>query len=407
MSTRPDSVLPPASQARAWVEVDPSALRRNLERVAAVIGADTALIPMVKADAYGLGATRVVRALSPSGSRPVPPVAAWGVATVDEGVALRAAGVVEAVQVYSPLTPDDLHRAVAAGLIPTLSMPHELDALLQAGRPGAFQIEIDTGMGRAGAPRAVWSTWRERLTHAGLTRHAGLTGHAVREAGGAEPASQAASWVGVFTHFHSADEAEGPGMSQQLAAFHEAVALLDPPEKVRVHIANSAAALRWAGQVPLGAARAGIFLYGGDPGPDLAPPEPVAHVRARVVRVVDVPPGTSCGYGATYQAQTQERWATLAIGYGDGLPRVLGNRGSALVHGQRVPIIGRVSMDLTVVNISGLDGVRPGDVATLMGRDGEACISLSEVSALAETISYEILTGLGARLPRVWLDLTP
>jgi alanine racemase len=401
MSTRPENPSPPASQARAWVEVDPSALRRNLERVAAVTGADTGLIPMVKADAYGLGAAGVVRALSSSESRPVPPVAAWGVATVDEGVALRAAGVAEAIHVYSPLTPDDLRRAVAAGLVPTLSMPHEFDALLQADRPAAFQIEIDTGMGRAGAPRAMWSTWREKLTRAGVTRRTPL------ETEAAAPQSHGLSWAGVFTHFHSADEAEGPGMSQQLAAFHEALALLDPPEDVRVHIANSAAALRWAGQVPLGAARAGIFLYGGAPGPDLAPPEPVAHVRARVVRVVDVLPGTSCGYGATYQAQSQERWATLAIGYGDGLPRALGNCGSALVHGQRAPIIGRVSMDLTVINISGLDGVRPGDVATLLGCDGEACISLSEVADLAGTISYEILTGLGARLPRVWLDLTP
>ena len=400
MSTRPENPSPPAPQARAWVEVDPSALRRNLERVAAVTGADTALIPMVKADAYGLGAAEVVRALSSSGARPGPTVAAWGVATVDEGMALRAAGVAEAIHVYSPLTPDDLRRAMAAGLVPTLSMPQELDALLQADRPAAFQIEIDTGMGRAGAPRAMWPAWREKLTQAGLTTRTQL------ESESAEPRSSGLRWAGIFTHFHSADEAEGPGMSHQLAAFREAVALLGPPDGVRVHNANSAAALRWGGQVPLGAARAGIFLYGGAPGPDLTPPEPVAHLRARVVRVVDVPPGTSCGYGATYQAQSQERWATLAIGYGDGLPRVLGNRGSALVHGQRAPIIGRVSMDLTVINISGLDGVRPGDVATLLGCDGEACISLSEVADLAGTISYEILTGLGARLPRVWLDLT-
>jgi alanine racemase len=108
------------------------------------------------------------------------------------------------------------------------------------------------------------------------------------------------------------------------------------------------------------------------------------------------------GYGATHAARTHERWATLAVGYGDGLPRALGNRGAALIRGARVPIVGRISMDVTVVNITGVDGVGVGDVATLIGRDGSQEITVDEVAEQAGTISYEVLTGLGPRLPRVW-----
>jgi alanine racemase len=150
--------------------------------------------------------------------------------------------------------------------------------------------------------------------------------------------------------------------------------------------------------------RAGIYLYGGDPAEaagEYEPPAPVVSVRARVVLVRDVPAGATCGYGATHTAAAPARWATLAIGYGDGLPRALGNRGQALVRGRRVPIIGRISMDLTVVDITGLEGVAPGEVATLLGRDGDEAITVEELAALADTISYEILTGFTPRLPRV------
>ena len=124
-------------------------------------------------------------------------------------------------------------------------------------------------------------------------------------------------------------------------------------------------------------------------------------VRARVALVRKVPPGSTCGYGATHAARGWERWGTLAIGYGDGVPRCLGNRGSALVRGQEVPFVGRTSMDMTVVDITGVPDARVGDAATLIGRDGERVILLDEVASRAGTISYEILTGLRPRLPRV------
>jgi alanine racemase len=175
------------------------------------------------------------------------------------------------------------------------------------------------------------------------------------------------------------------------------------PEGVLLHACNSPGALRnpdYAGD----AVRPGIFLYGGLAGDGLPPPVPVASLRARIVYLKDAVPGSTVGYGATYTASEAEQWATAAIGYGDGLPRCLGNRGQALVRGRRVPIIGRISMDVTVLNVTGVQGVEVGDVVTFFGSGEGGGILLEEVAGHAGTINYEILTGLTQRLPRIWTD---
>jgi alanine racemase len=148
--------------------------------------------------------------------------------------------------------------------------------------------------------------------------------------------------------------------------------------------------------------RPGIFLYGGVAGEDLPPPDPVASLRARITFLRDAEAGSTVGYGSTYRASAPERWATVGIGYGDGLPRLLSNQGHALVRGERAPIIGRISMDVTVLNVTHIQGVEVGDVATFFGRDGEGGIPLEEVADHARTINYEILTDLTPRVPRIW-----
>lgn len=369
-------------RTRAWVEVRASAVRRNYRRIADAMGSGARLIPMVKADAYGLGADRAVATLEP--------LEPWGygVAAVAEGRELRGLGVRRPVLVFTPLPPGSYGDAVRADLTPCLSDLEGLQRLeraatLRSGGGGVpFQVEIDTGMGRSGFD------WREaeRWGPVVAARHGG-----------------ALRWTGVFTHLHSADEDEG-SVRVQLERFRATLELLDRPgDDFLVHVANSAGALRSGGSLPP-AARPGIFLYGGRAGLDLPPPEPVASLRARVVLLREVPPGTTLGYGATYAASSRERWATLAVGYGDGLPRALGNQGHALLKGTRVPIVGRISMDMTVVNISGLDGVELGDVATLVGREGAEEITVDEVADLVGTIGYEVLTGLTGRLPRIWVD---
>ena len=168
-----------------------------------------------------------------------------------------------------------------------------------------------------------------------------------------------------------------------------------------VHVLNSAGALRLPAHSCM-AVRPGIFLYGGRAGAELREPTPVAAVRARVVHLREAEPGDTVGYGATYAAEGPQQWATLSIGYGDGLPRRLGNRGHVLVSGRRAPIIGRISMDVTVVNITDIEGVSVGDVATFIGSDGDERITVDEVALQVDSISYEVLTGFTQRLPRIW-----
>jgi len=367
---------------RAWVEVQASALRRNLERVRSAMGPGTEVIPMVKANAYGLGVDHAVGALEPTNPW------GYGVATVEEGRDLRRLGVGRPVLVIAPIPPGSYGTAVEEDLTLSLSDLGGLDRLEEAARRARktvdFHVEVDTGMGRSGFDWGKATAWAPAL--------AGQGGGPLR-------------WTGCFTHLHSADAADPGSVRTQWDRFRSALGTVGTPDDpdFMIHVANSAGALRCGDLLPP-VARPGIFLYGGRAGENLPVPDPVATLRARVLFIKDASPGSTLGYGATYAAAGWERWATLGIGYGDGLPRALSNQGHALVRGQRVPIIGRLSMDVTVVNISGLDGVELGDVATLIGRDGGEEITLTEVADRVGTIDYEILTGLGLRLPRIWVD---
>jgi alanine racemase len=336
---------------------------------------------MVKANAYGLGMAETVRALEPLDPW------GYGVAAVSEGVSLRKLGMGKPVLVCSPLPPGSYSAAVEAGLTVSISdlpgLARLREAGAAAGRSGRFHLEIDTGMGRAGLDWHRVQEWYpvvESLLGPDLV------------------------WEGAFTHFHSADGADQGPTVRQWERLHGTLEKLESkPKDLLVHACNSPGALRlpaFGGS----AVRPGIFLYGGVAGDGLEPPAPVAALRARIVYLKEAGPGTTVGYGATYTARAQERWATAGIGYGDGLPRLLSNRGEALVHGRRVSIIGRISMDVTVLNITGIPDVEVGDEVTFFGRADGGEISLEEVAGNAETINYEVLTGLTHRLPRIWTD---
>ena len=333
---------------------------------------------MVKADGYGLGMEDVVRALRPENPW------GFGVATVEEGARLRRAGVETPVIVFSPVPPASYESAVANDLTLTVSDLDSVERLTNAasrtGHIGRFHLEIDTGMGRSGFDWRRVDEWGADLV---------------------DRTSDTSIWEGCFTHFHSADSMDEAATVTQWEKFKAALELLKPSEGNIIHACNAAAAMRYP-DYAADAVRPGIFLYGGGVGAGEVVPEEVARVHARVTLIREVPEETTLGYGATYRSSRAERWATLGIGYGDGLPRVLGNRGSVLLAGRRAPIIGRISMDMTVVDITDHDGVEVGDTATLIGRDGESNITLDEVADLAGTISYEILTGLAVRMPRVW-----
>jgi alanine racemase len=351
---------------RAWVEVDLGALLRNATAIAKQSRAP--LLPMVKADAYGLGAVRVARTLERLGPW------GYGVATVAEGEELRRAAIERPIIVFTPLLAGDFDAAVRANLTPTLGAPDTIARWGLTGRP--WHLAIDTGMNRAGVP------WNEVMTLRDVL----------------------ARYIpqGAFTHFHSAENKDGSREAQE-QRFDEAVA--DLPVKPQLLHAENSPAVQHGGQSRWSFVRPGVFLYGVTAGENPAiHPEPVAALRARVVDLRTIAPGESVSYGATFRASEERRIATLAIGYGDGYRRVLGNRAAVLLHGQRAPVVGRVTMDMTMIDVTEID-CAIGDIATLIGKDGDDRLTVNDVAAFGDLSPYEVLTSLRGRLPRRYFDV--
>ncbi|MDQ3809106.1 MAG: alanine racemase [Chloroflexota bacterium] len=351
---------------RAWVEIDLGALRRNGATLAARSGKP--LLPMIKADAYGLGAVaaaRALEALEPWG---------FGVATIEEGVTLREAGIERPLVVFTPLARDDLRSARAARLTPALARAGDIANWVREGGR-AWHLAIDTGMSRAGIRWDLVDTLRE--------------------------AAAAAPPEGAFTHFHSAERNDG-SVAEQERRFDEAIARLGwrPP---LLHVENSAALAR-QDHSRWDLIRPGIFLYGVGSGPGArVRPEPVVQLRARVVDLRTIHDGETVSYGGSYCAIGERRIATLGLGYADGYVRSLSNRGVALLRGRRVPIAGVVTMDMTMLDVT--DGeCEIGDVATLIGRSDTAELDLETVARTADMSPYELLTGLRGRLAHIYRD---
>ncbi len=349
---------------RAWVDVDLAALIANARTVATVSG--SRLLPMVKANGYGLGAVAVARALEvldPWG---------FGVASVEEGAALRAAGVTRPILVVTPLVPEWIEHYLSHELRPSIGDLVALESWTgSSGKP--FHLEIDTGMSRAGLR---WDD-RERLSHCATV---------LQNAGG---------WEGAYTHF-LASESDASGTQRQWDRLHEALRIL-PRRPALVHAANSAAALRgksFAGDV----VRPGIFLYGG--GAAKPEPRPVAALRARVVALRTINVGDTVGYGGTWRAERPVTVATVCVGYADGFPRGTPPAGRERLqreielNGRLVPVVGRVTMDMCMAAVD--ESVALGDVATVFG----GLASLDRQAEAAGTISYELLCRLGSRVPR-------
>ncbi len=347
---------------RAWIEVDLRALVRNAQALAA--HARVPLLPMVKADAYGLGAVPVAHALDA--------VNPWGfgVATVAEGEELRAARIERPILVVCPVAPHarPLMAMRAARLTPALGDAKSIRLWMMAGG-GDWHLSIDTGMSRGGVRWDQVGTLAEEL--------------------------QACPPAGAFTHFHSAERDDG-SLDVQVRRFREALAAL-PAMPALLHAENSAAIVRTSPS-PWSLVRPGVFLYGVDCGGALRP-EPVAHLRAPVVDLRDVCTGETVSYDATWTAARPSRIATVAAGYADGYRRSLGNVGTALLHGRRIPVVGSVTMDLTMLDVTDVPCAL-GDVVTLIGTDGDDIITAEDVGRACGLSPYEILTGLRARAPR-------
>jgi alanine racemase len=370
------------STVRAWVDVDLGALVANYDTLVERAKPRAGVLPVVKADAYGLGMCPVVRALEPR--------APWGygVAALSEAVEMREKGLDRRVIHFFP-TPEELDVVAGARITPAigdvaaLSRYRAIARRLERRLP--FHLEIDTGIGRCGFRWDVAKEWLPRVL---------------------EACERDLEWEGTFTHYHSADGPDEGPTREQWERFQSCVAGFPEGRGGVRHTAASVAAVRW----PAYAAellRPGLFLYGGVGGGESIEPRPVVTVRARVTSVRDVPAGWTASYAATYRAERPSRWATLAIGYADGLRRELSNNGFVLFGERRAPIIGRVCMDVTVVDVTDLEDVGPGSVATVVGGPSDTPTSLASVAERCGTITYEILTGLTRRLPRRYTGGSP
>ncbi len=369
-----------------WVEVDLDHFASNLRAIQALVGERCGLLLVVKADAYGHGAVEIAEAAEAAG------VACLGVATLHEGIQLRQAGCRLPIVALSPLLPSEIDEAVAHVLDPTvcdLEFARALSATAQrAGRPVRCHVEVDTGMGRTGVSEAEAEPFLEALI--------------------ALPGLRLTS---VFTHFPDADAEDLSFARGQIEAFRGLLGRLErravrPP---RVHAANSAGTLNLP-EARLDWVRVGLVAYGHRPprcdqALDL---EPVMSFKSRLVQVRALPAGAPVSYGRTFVTTRATRLGVVAVGYGHGYSWLLSNRGQMLVGGRRVPILGRVTMDLTMVDLTDAPAARVGDEVVLFGGaahggPAEATLTLEEVARGSETLPYEVMCTIGKRVTRIYV----
>jgi alanine racemase len=373
------------SPYRSWAEVSRSRIAENYRKVREAVGPAVQVMGVVKADAYGHGAVEVSRVLVAEG-------AAWlAVSNVGEGVSLRQAGIRTRILVMADCLPFERESLVAHDLTPVVHTLEELAELDQlAGARGVelpYHLKLDTGMGRLGT-RAEAVKILEAVRQC---RHVRLEG--------------------LMTHFASSANYASSQTDQQIEAFQAILEALRQagaaPAWVHMSSTNPIAYGRkpaWGNMV-----RAGHSLYGyvspakGDAPPRILEVKPALSWKATILAVKELPVGTLVGYGGTFRAERPTRIAVLAAGYADGVPHRMSNRGKVIAGGQLAPVVGSVSMDLTTIDITDVPGLEPGDAVTLLGREGNVELNAQQIARWAGTISYMVLCGISARVPRVYV----
>ena len=374
--------MPATSEGRPTVAlIDLDALRANFRQIRAKVGADIRILSMVKANGYGHGAPRIAEVLAAEGSD------AFGVATVEEGFELRKAGIRAPILVVAGTYPEQLDLFRENRLTPVAHDAESLarldDGARKRGTTFKIHLKVDTGMGRVGFLPAELASWLPLLKQL-----------------------RALEIEGVFSHFSHADNVAGDYTRNQLATFRDVVQRLRTEGilPALIHLANSAATITLPAAY-FNMVRPGLILYGIYPSPAMATEmslQPVLSWKSRVLQLKRAPVGTSISYGQTFVTKRESLIATVPVGYADGYPRLLSNVGAMLVKGQRAPVAGTVCMDLTMIDVTDIGGVQQGDEVVLLGRQGKAEISADEMAAWSNTISYEILTSIGTRVPRIY-----
>ena len=367
---------------RCWAEIDLAALERNLKLIRASLPAHISYVAVLKADAYGHGLHQVASRMMQSGAD------IFAVANISEAATLRELGPGWPILILSPLLPEEDRFIAELDLAVTVSTEEEVERFAlagqRAGRPMAVHIKIDTGMGRLG----VWHEVAPALCDLVINNpHLTL--------------------AGIYTHFASPDD-DQKFTAEQRHRFLAALANCHGVNlaKILVHADNSAGLETMPGASPFNAVRVGLLQYGILPHHHslLAQvhTEPVFSFHTRVGIVKKLPKGTTISYGRTHKLDRDSTVAILCAGYGDGIPRAASNRAKVLIHGQHCPVIGRVTMDQTIVDVTDLPNVKCGDEVVLIGQQNYARISVTEFSHWADTIPWETLCSVTKRVPRIY-----
>lgn len=366
----------------ATVELDH--ILHNYRQIRGLVPESAEVLAVIKANGYGHGAVPVAQTLRRAG------VGWFGVATVEEGIALRESGVTERIMVLSRLVPWNARLAVRWGLTPLVFNRELLDAYQQAAResrrPFSIHIKVDTGMGRLGVRPEHYAAFADEVA-----RRSSLVVE------------------GLCTNFSTADDLTDPYWERQMAQFREADRYFRSrfPKLSITHCANSATVLRAPTEASFDLVRPGLLLYGTSPLPSEATPislKPALSLKTMIMHLQEQPGGAGISYGHTYVTPGPRRIATLPIGYRDGVNRHLSNRMQALVRGQRVPLVGNVCMDLVMADVTAVPGVSLYDEVVLIGRQGGQKITVDEVAAWAGTIPWEVYCDLGSRVERRYVS---
>jgi alanine racemase len=370
-----------------WAEVSLETLRQNFRCVQQHVGGGVTVCAVVKADAYGHGATECARALEREGTK-------WfGVTTTDEGVTLRTAGIRGRILLMTGFWRGEEEEVVRQNLTPTVWEPWQIELLNQGavrrgGAPQPVHLKVDTGMSRLGV----------------------MLGELQALCGKIKAATHV-SLEGIATHLASSEVLDAPDVTLQIGRFEEALRTVQQSglAPALIHMANSGAIVSrretWKNMV-----RPGISLYGysmpfqraGKTVDDLPqlPVKPVLSWKTRVLSLKAVGANQALGYNGRYVTKAPARIAVLPVGYADGLSRQLSSRGRVIVRGQEAPIVGNISMDLTLVDVTAVPGVEVGDEVILIGSSGALRVTAWDHARLASTIPYEILCGISKRVPR-------
>lgn len=376
-------------------EIDLKAIAHNIKELRRITNEKAKLMAVVKANAYGHGAIEIANCALQNGAEIL------GVARIEEGIQIRNAGIQTPILIFGYTLPEQAASLMEYDLIhsvhTSLAAQDLSKAVASLGKKLKIHLKVDTGMGRLGLlpqdyksknPDAISAdTIEETLAIAGL---------------------EGLELEGIYTHFATADSADKSYAEDQLNLFMNYLkrlrkAGLEPSVR---HAANSAALIDMP-QSHLDMVRPGIAIYGLNPSDEIINRQvtlkPAMALKSKIIQLKEVPAGFTVSYGITYKTQKPTTIATVPVGYADGLNRLLSSRGQMLVHGRRAPIIGRVCMDLTMLDVGHIDRIQMGDEVVIFGRQRNAFLTVDEMASLLNTINYEIVTGITARVPRVYL----